>query len=255
MPLLVADIGNAHTVLGLLEPAGSPDAGGTVTDHWRIATDERRTADEWAVLLRGLLGRRQADLDGIAVCSTVPAVLHEWRDMLTGHFGDLPHVVVEPGVRTGIPVLVDNPREVGSDRILNALAAVTLLGGPAVVRAYFLEGDPVVADERLVPGRPSGAAAIGFVRDGAMDLALEPGTYDVVLSNPPFHIDRADRHDLGKAFILSAARGLKPNGQLWMVANRHLPYEETLNGAFKNVTVVAENGYYKVFRAIGPKKA
>ncbi len=82
-----------------------------------------------------------------------------------------------------------------------------------------------------------------------------PGTYDVVLSNPPFHIDRADRHDLGKAFILSAARGLKPNGQLWMVANRHLPYEETLNGAFKNVTVVAENGYYKVFRAIGPKKA
>jgi type III pantothenate kinase len=53
--------------------------------------------------------------------------------MLTGHFGDLPHVVVEPGVRTGIPVLVDNPREVGSDRILNALAAVTLFGGPAVV--------------------------------------------------------------------------------------------------------------------------
>jgi type III pantothenate kinase len=60
-------------------------------------------------------------------------VLHEWRDMLTGHFGDLQHVVVEPGVRTGIPVLVDNPREVGSDRILNALAAVTLFGGPAVV--------------------------------------------------------------------------------------------------------------------------
>lgn len=133
MALLVADIGNSHTVLGLLAPADDPGTGGTVTDHWRIATDERRTADEWAVLLRGLLGRRQGDLDGIAVCSTVPAVLHEWRDMLTGHFGDLPHVVVEPGVRTGIPVLVDNPREVGSDRILNALAALTLFGGPAVV--------------------------------------------------------------------------------------------------------------------------
>ena len=133
MALLVADIGNSHTVLGLLAPSDDPGVGGTVTDHWRIATDERRTADEWAVLLRGLLGRRQGDLDGIAVCSTVPAVLHEWRDMLTGHFGDLPHVVVEPGVRTGIPVLVDNPREVGSDRILNALAALTLFGGPAVV--------------------------------------------------------------------------------------------------------------------------
>ena len=102
MPLLVADIGNAHTVLGLLEP-GADGGPGTVGDHWRIATDERRTADEWAVLLRGLLGRRQAELDGIAVCSTVPAVLHEWRDMLAGHFGDVLHVVVEPGVRTGIP--------------------------------------------------------------------------------------------------------------------------------------------------------
>ncbi len=132
MPLLVADIGNAHTVLGLLEP-GADGGPGTVGDHWRIATDERRTADEWAVMLRGLLGRRQADLDGIAVCSTVPAVLHEWRDMLAGHFGDVPHVVVEPGVRTGIPVLVDNPREVGSDRILNALAVATIFGGPAVV--------------------------------------------------------------------------------------------------------------------------
>jgi 16S rRNA (guanine1207-N2)-methyltransferase len=87
-----------------------------------------------------------------------------------------------------------------------------------------------------------------------------PDTYDVVLSNPPFHIDRADRHDIGKAFIVSAARALKPGGQFWMVANRHLPYEETLNAAFKTVNVVAENGYFKVFRAIGvkgggPKKA
>jgi 16S rRNA (guanine1207-N2)-methyltransferase len=82
-----------------------------------------------------------------------------------------------------------------------------------------------------------------------------PATYDAILSNPPFHIDRADRHDLGKAFIVSAARALASNGQLWMVANRHLPYEETLKNVFKNVTVVAENGYFKVFRAVGPKKA
>lgn len=132
MPLLVADIGNSHTVLGLLEP-GAGGAAGEVTDHWRISTDERRTADEWAVLLRGLLHRRVDALDGIAVCSTVPSVLHEWRDMLADHFGEVPHVVVEPGVRTGIPVLVDNPREVGSDRILNALAVATLFSGPAVV--------------------------------------------------------------------------------------------------------------------------
>jgi type III pantothenate kinase len=126
VPLLAADIGNSHTVLGLLED-------GEVLADWRVATDERRTSDEWAALLRGLLGDRLAEVDGIAVCATVPAVLHEWRDMLARHFPSCPRVVVEPGVRTGVPVLMDNPREVGSDRIINALAAATEFGGPAIV--------------------------------------------------------------------------------------------------------------------------
>jgi type III pantothenate kinase len=133
MTLLAADIGNSHTFLGLFE-------GDEVAHHWRVATDERRTSDEWAVLVRGLL----ADLDttgaggisgitGISVCATVPAVLHEWRDMMARHFPRARSVVVEPGVRTGVPVLMDNPREVGADRIINALAAATLYGGPAIV--------------------------------------------------------------------------------------------------------------------------
>jgi type III pantothenate kinase len=126
MALLAADIGNSHTLLGLVRD-------GEVTADWRVATDERHTSDEWAVLLRGLLGPAADDVDGIAVCATVPAVLHEWRDMLARHFADVPSLVVEPGVRTGIPVLMDNPREVGTDRILNALAAVHEYGGPAIV--------------------------------------------------------------------------------------------------------------------------
>jgi type III pantothenate kinase len=126
VPLLAADIGNSHTLLGLLTD-------GEVTADWRVATDERRTSDEWAVLLRGLLGAALDEVDGIAVCATVPAVLHEWRDMLARHFGDVPCLVVEPGVRTGVPVLMDNPREVGTDRIINALAAVHEYGGPAIV--------------------------------------------------------------------------------------------------------------------------
>jgi type III pantothenate kinase len=124
--LLATDIGNAHTVLGLVSD-------GAVEAEWRVATDARRTADEWAVLLRGLLGEQLPAVDGIAVCSTVPAVLHEWRDMLARHFGDVLRVIVEPGVRTGIPVRTDNPREVGTDRILNALAAATDVGSPAIV--------------------------------------------------------------------------------------------------------------------------
>jgi type III pantothenate kinase len=128
MTLLCADIGNSHTVLGLLRE-------GDVLDHWRVATDERRTSDEWAVLIRGLLADSTvADtLAGIAVCATVPAVLHEWRDMLRSDFGTVPNVVVEPGVRTGVPVLMDNPREVGADRIVNALAAARLYDGPCIV--------------------------------------------------------------------------------------------------------------------------
>ncbi|MDT0200609.1 type III pantothenate kinase [Nocardioides sp. AE5] len=128
MTLLAADIGNSHTVIGLVTD-------GEVTAHWRVATDERRTADEWAVLVRGLFSAviEEEWLDGISVCSTVPAVLHEWREMLARHFSGVPAVVVEPGIRTGVPVLMDNPREVGADRIINALAAASLFPGPTIV--------------------------------------------------------------------------------------------------------------------------
>jgi type III pantothenate kinase len=128
MTLLAADIGNSITVLGLLKE-------GQVLAHWRVSTAEHRTADEWAVLVRGLLRDAPGgdDVSGIAVCATVPAVLHEWREMLSAHFGDVPNVVVEPGIRTGVPVLMDNPREVGADRIINALAAANHYSGATIV--------------------------------------------------------------------------------------------------------------------------
>ena len=126
--LLCADIGNSHTVFGLLED-------GVVVDHWRVATDERRTADEWAVLINALLADSAVAMkvNGVSVCATVPSVLHEWRDMVRRYFGDVPHCLVEPGVKTGVPILMDNPREVGADRIINALAASQLYEGPSIV--------------------------------------------------------------------------------------------------------------------------
>jgi type III pantothenate kinase len=69
----------------------------------------------------------------VAVCSTVPAVLEQLRGMFERYFADVPTIVVGPGVRTGVPLLYDNPREVGPDRVVNTLAAYTLFGGPAVV--------------------------------------------------------------------------------------------------------------------------
>jgi type III pantothenate kinase len=83
-------------------------------------------------MFRGLLSEHPAP-DGVAVCSTVPAVLDQLTAMLDRYFADVPTVVVGPGVRTGVPIHTDNPREVGPDRIVNTLAAHTLYGGPAVV--------------------------------------------------------------------------------------------------------------------------
>lgn len=126
--LLTIDIGNTQTVLGLFE-------GDELDRTWRIATYDTRTADELAVLITSLLTQHGdgAAVTGIALCSTVPVALHEMRQMCTRYYGETPVVVVEPGVRTGVPILTDNPKEVGSDRIVNSLAAATLFGGPAIV--------------------------------------------------------------------------------------------------------------------------
>jgi pantothenate kinase type III len=128
--LLTIDVGNTNTVLGVFE-------GEQVIEHWRIATDPVRTADELAVVLQGLLGQsavlKDPDITGIALCSTVPSVLHEMREMFQRYYGDVTSLIIEPGVRTGVSVRMDNPKEVGSDRIMNTVAAVHLYGGPAVV--------------------------------------------------------------------------------------------------------------------------
>ncbi|MEU4095568.1 type III pantothenate kinase [Streptomyces sp. NPDC026673] len=131
--LLTIDVGNTHTVLGLFD-------GDEIVEHWRVSTDARRTADEMAVLMQGLMGMHPLlgeelgdNIHGIAICSTVPSVLHELREVTRRYYGDVPAVLVEPGVKTGVPVLTDNPKEVGSDRIINSLAAVHLYGGPCIV--------------------------------------------------------------------------------------------------------------------------
>ncbi|MGI8538079.1 MAG: type III pantothenate kinase [Mycobacteriales bacterium] len=123
--LLTVDVGNTQTVLGLFD-------GEHLYESYRIKTDQRVTADELALMFRGLLSAHPAP-DGVAVCSTVPAVLDQLTTMFDRYFADVPTIVVGPGVKTGVPILMDNPREVGPDRIVNTLAAHTLYGGPAVV--------------------------------------------------------------------------------------------------------------------------
>jgi type III pantothenate kinase len=123
--LLAIDVGNTNTVLGMFDAED-------LVRSWRVKTDARSTADEWALDFRGLLDG-SPEVDGIALCSTVPAVLREMRLMLDRYYGDLPTVIVEPGTKTGVPVLTDNPKEVGADRIVNTIAAHHLFGGPCIV--------------------------------------------------------------------------------------------------------------------------
>jgi type III pantothenate kinase len=123
--LLAIDVGNTNTVLGLFD-------GEALTSSWRTKTDSRTTADEMVLTFRGLLAD-QPQITGIALCSTVPAVLREMRVMLDRYYADVHTVIVEPGTKTGVPILTDNPKEVGADRIVNTLAAFSLFGGPSIV--------------------------------------------------------------------------------------------------------------------------
>ncbi|MFC4129099.1 type III pantothenate kinase [Hamadaea flava] len=124
--LLCIDIGNTNTVLATFE-------GDKIVHSWRVKTDARNTADELGLMFRGLLAGDNVEITGVAACSTVPAALRSLRTMLTRYYGGIPTVIVEPGVKTGVQLAIDNPKEVGSDRVVNTLAAHTLYGGPAIV--------------------------------------------------------------------------------------------------------------------------
>ncbi len=124
--LLAIDVGNTNTVLGVFD-------GEKLIHSWRVKTDPRDTADELWLQYRSLLGA--ITIDGLSVCSTVPATLREIRQMVISYFQGIPVTIVEPGIKTGVPLLVDNPKEIGADRIVNTLAAHTLFGsaGPCIV--------------------------------------------------------------------------------------------------------------------------
>jgi type III pantothenate kinase len=124
--LLTIDVGNTNTVLGIFD-------GEVLVKSWRVKTDPRDTADELWIRFRALI--EGFNITGLAVCSTVPASLREIRTMISTYFNEIPTTLVEPGIKTGVPLLVDNPKEIGADRIVNTLAAHALYGedGPCIV--------------------------------------------------------------------------------------------------------------------------
>ncbi|MDP9380957.1 MAG: type III pantothenate kinase [Chloroflexota bacterium] len=126
--LLAIDVGNTQVVVGAHD-------GNDWCARWRLHTESTRTSDEWASHLGGLLdssGLRLRECRNVALSSVVPRVTAALRDMASAYTRSEPFVV-GPGVRTGVRILTDNPREVGADRVVNSLAARERYGGPAIV--------------------------------------------------------------------------------------------------------------------------
>jgi type III pantothenate kinase len=116
--LLAIDVGNTNTVVGAFD-------GARLRHHWRIETSHTRTSDEYGILLRQLFGADGLDparVDAVAISSVVPPLAFTLQQMSRRYFG-LDPLFVGPGVKTGMPILYDNPREVGADRVVNAVAA------------------------------------------------------------------------------------------------------------------------------------
>jgi type III pantothenate kinase len=145
--LLVVDVGNTNIVLGIYREE-------TLVSSWRLATARDRTVDEYGILAKQLVaGSHNGSLDGAIVSSVVPPLNSGFASMIRTYFGVDP-LFVEPGIKTGIAIQVDNPQEVGADRIVNCVAAHERFGGPTVIVDFGTATtfDVVTADAKYIGG-------------------------------------------------------------------------------------------------------
>lgn len=197
--LLAIDVGNSTTIVGTFQ-------GDELRNHWRLSTHGAETVDELALKLAGSLrfaglDLRQ-DISGTIVSSVVPAVTETLRQVATRYLRE-PLVVVEPGVRTGLALRVDNPREIGADRIVNAVAAYELYGGPAIVVDFgtatsfdVVDGQGQFVGGAIAPGVETSADAL--VRRAARLPRVET-------VSPPSPIGRSTVTALQSGIVYGAA--------------------------------------------------
>lgn len=126
--ILVIDVGNSHTVIGVYKEE-------KLLGHWRISTNLKKTEDEYGILVKGLLDNSKlslADIKGIVISCVVPPIIWILKKMSADYFKVSP-IIIGPGIKTGIYIKTDHPNEVGADRIVNAIAAYKLYGGPVII--------------------------------------------------------------------------------------------------------------------------
>lgn len=183
--LLTVDVGNTQIVLGLHDleiEATQPSAG--LVGHWRLATDLRRTEDEWSVLVESLLRGSgfdwRTDVSGMSVCSGVAGITANLRRLTTRVF-DFEPIVVGPGVKSGIAIQYDNPLEVGADRIANGVAAWDAYGGPSIVVDFgtgttfdAITSEGAYAGGAIAPGVEISMDALWGRASALSSIELEP---------------------------------------------------------------------------------
>jgi type III pantothenate kinase len=172
--LLTVDAGNTNTVLGLHE-------GADLKAHWRLTTRREQTADEYGILVRNLFSASSLDpkgIEGVAISSVVPPLTPVLVSLSRQYLGQDP-LVVEPGVRTGMPILYEPPGDVGADRIVNGVAAFAGYGGPVIVVDF---GTATTFDVVTKKGEYSGGVicpGIGISADALFQRAARLPRVDI----------------------------------------------------------------------------
>ncbi|MDQ4149401.1 MAG: type III pantothenate kinase [Actinomycetota bacterium] len=193
--LLAIDVGNTQTHVGVLSKEG-------LAAEWRTFTEPRRSADELAAEFHQFLSWQDLSFSrqvtGVAISSVVPAVTSALREMVERYFHFIP-VVVEPGIRTGMPILIENPSELGADRLCNAVAAWSLgKGGPMIVIDF---GTATTFDALSRKGEYLGGAIVPGIQISADALAAHAARIPVVELVPP-------RSVVGKSTVESVRSGV-----------------------------------------------
>ena len=160
--ILVIDVGNTHTVVGVYDDK-------KLLSHWRISTDLNKTEDEYGMLVKNLLSNSNlslSDIKSVVISCVVPPVSWIVKKMSLDYF-KVSALIVGPGIKTGICIKTDNPKEVGADRIVNAIAAYKLYGGPVIIVDFgtattfcAVNADGVYLGGAIAPGLEISAEAL-----------------------------------------------------------------------------------------------
>jgi len=183
--LLALDVGNTNTVLGLFSRAPGEQTFSQLAAHWRVSTHRTQTADEYGVLFTNLFnlhGLSTSQVHHIIISSVVPPVDSTLVQVCESYF-KLQPLFVEPGIKTGMPVLVDTPSELGADRLVNAIAAFERYGGPAIIVDF---GTATTFDVVSARGEYLGGVispGLGISADALFSRAARLGRVDI--KRPP----------------------------------------------------------------------